>query len=82
MLVIDPTECIDCGVCEPECPADAILADTAPGASEWVDFNAKYAVLWPNITQVRPEDVPTDAEQWHGVAGKMEYFSEEPGKGD
>jgi ferredoxin len=50
--------------------------------SQWVDFNAKYSELWPNITQMRPEDVPADAEQWHGVADKMQYFSEEPGKGD
>ena len=27
MLVIDPDQCIDCGVCEPECPIDAIQAD-------------------------------------------------------
>jgi ferredoxin len=82
MLVIKPEECIDCGVCEPECPADAIRPDTADGAMEWVDFNAKYAVLWPNITQVRLEDVPADAKEWHGVDGKIKYFSENPGKGD
>ena len=82
MLVIDPDECIDCGVCEPECPADAIRPDTEPDMKKWVEFNAKYAALWPNITQVRPEDVPVDAEQWHGVADKIKYFSEEPGKGD
>lgn len=82
MLVIKPDECIDCGVCEPECPADAIKPDTWEHAEEWLIFNAKYAELWPNITQMRPEDVPTDAEAWHGVSGKMQYFSEEPGKGD
>jgi ferredoxin len=82
MLVINPQECIDCGVCEPECPADAILPDTAPGASEWVDFNQKWSDIWPNITEMRSEDVPEDAEEWHGVENKMEHFSEEPGKGD
>jgi len=82
MLVINPIECIDCGVCEPECPADAIQADTADGAAAWVEFNQKYSDLWPNITQMRPEDVPDDADVWHGVEGKMEYFSEEPGRGD
>ena len=82
MLVIKPDECIDCGVCEPECPADAILPDTADGAEKWVTFNDKWADMWPNITEARPEDVPTDAEQWQGVEGKMEYFSEAPGKGD
>ena len=82
MLVINPAECIDCGVCEPECPADAILPDTTSGASEWIDFNAKYSALWPNITQMRPADVPADAEAWHNVEEKLKYFSEKPGKGD
>ena len=82
MLVIKPDECIDCGVCEPECPADAILSDNDPEGAKWVDFNDKYADLWPNITEMRPDDVPADAEQWHGVADKMQYFSEKPGKGD
>jgi ferredoxin len=82
MLVINPAECIDCGVCEPECPADAILPDTAPGMTEWIDFNAKYSALWPNITQMRPTDVPADAEAWHNVEEKLKYFSEKPGKGD
>jgi ferredoxin len=43
MLVIHPDECIDCGVCEPECPADAIRPDTEPDMDEWVSFNRKYA---------------------------------------
>ena len=82
MLVINPEECIDCGVCEPECPADAIFPDTAPGADKWVEFNAKYSAVWPVITQMRPDDVPPDADAWHGVEGKIEHFSEAPGKGD
>ncbi len=82
MLVIKPDECIDCGVCEPECPADAILPDTAPGTDEWVVFNQKWSEVWPNITEMRSEDVPEDADEWHGVENKMEYFSEAPGKGD
>ena len=49
-LVIDPEECIDCGVCEPECPVDAIKPDTEPGMDKWVEINTKYAELWPNIT--------------------------------
>jgi len=40
MLVIHPDECIDCGVCEPECPAEAILPDTDPGAEAWLKLNA------------------------------------------
>ena len=50
MLVIHPDECIDCGVCEPECPADAIKPDTEPGAEKWVSMNAEFAKIWPNIT--------------------------------
>ena len=44
MLVIHPDECIDCGVCEPECPADAIKPDTEPGLEQWLALNAEYAV--------------------------------------
>ena len=51
MLVIHPDECIDCGVCEPECPADAIKPDTEPGLEKWLTVNADYAKSWPNITQ-------------------------------
>jgi len=50
MLVIHPDECIDCGVCEPECPVDAIKADTGPGLEKWLSLNAEYAKIWPNIT--------------------------------
>jgi ferredoxin len=50
MLVIHPDECIDCGVCEPECPAEAIFPDTKPGLEDWLKLNADYALVWPNIT--------------------------------
>ena len=82
MLVINPDECIDCGVCEPECPEDAIRSDADPEGAAWVEFNQKYADIWPVITEMRPEDVPEDAKEWHGVENKIQYFSEEPGKGD
>ena len=51
MLVIHPDECIDCGVCEPECPPEAILPDTEVGADEWVKFNLEKSLIWPNITE-------------------------------
>ena len=51
MLVIHPDECIDCGVCEPECPADAIRPDTEPDMEKWVEFNRKYSEVWPVIIQ-------------------------------
>ena len=87
MLVINPDECIDCGVCEPECPTHAILADNAFSTPEeslkWLDINTKYSALWPNITLLRPEDVPLDAKEWDGVPNKYEdHFSKNPGKGD
>jgi len=82
MLVIKPDECIDCGVCEPECPVNAIEPDTNSGTTEWVEFNTKYASVWPVITKKRVEDVPKDSEKWKEVKSKIEYFSEKPGKGN
>ena len=58
MLVIHPDECIDCGVCEPECPVEAIKPDTEDGAEKWLKLNADYAKTWPNITIKR--DPPVD----------------------
>ena len=72
MLVIHPDECIDCGVCEPECPADAIKPDTEPEVQQWLALNAEYARVWPNISQKK--DPPKDAKEWDGVAGKFEKF--------
>ena len=51
MLVIKPDECIDCGVCEPECPVDAIVPDTAEGSEKWLEINTKYSEIWPNISE-------------------------------
>ena len=51
MLVIKPDECIDCGVCEPECPIDAIKPDTEPGLEKWLEINTKYSEIWPNINK-------------------------------
>lgn len=49
MLVINPTECIDCGVCIPECPVDAIKPES-PELLEWVERAATWSKTWPNIT--------------------------------
>ena len=57
-LVINPDECIDCGVCEPECPADAIVPDTHYKGDElefWMKVNTDYSDIWPNITEMRPQ---------------------------
>jgi len=45
MLVISPDECIDCGVCEPECPAEAIISDTDPEAQKWLDMYEERAAI-------------------------------------
>lgn len=77
MLVISPDECIDCGVCEPECPVDAIKADTDPGAEKWVVFNEKYSEIWPNITESKP--ALQGADDMANVEGKLDtHFSEAP----
>ena len=80
-LVINPDECIDCGVCEPECPVDAIKPDTEDDPDgRWLQVNASYAKSWPNIT--RKGEPPADAAKWERETGKFEkYFSEKPGKG-
>ena len=78
MLVISPDECIDCGVCEPECPAEAIISDTDSEAEKWLQMNREYAGTWPNIT--RKKDAPADADSWKSVADKFaKHFSEKPG---
>ncbi|WP_029010805.1 ferredoxin FdxA [Azospirillum halopraeferens] len=80
MLVIHPDECIDCGVCEPECPAEAILPDTDGKAESWLEMNREYSTQWPNIT--RKKDAPADADSFKGMDGKYEkFFSPKPGTG-
>ena len=79
MLVIHPDECIDCGVCEPECPAEAILPDTEDNLDEWLDINKQYAGSWPNITA--KGDSPDDAEEWKDKPGKKAELSTNPGQG-
>ena len=77
MLVISPDECIDCGVCEPECPVEAILPDTEENLDYWLEINTKYAVEWPNITT--KGEPPADADDWRGKPDKKELFSPNPG---
>ncbi len=53
-LAINPDECIDCGVCEPECPIDAIKADTDENVKDmdkWLLINKKFSAIWPNISK-------------------------------
>ena len=79
MLVIHPDLCIDCGVCEPECPVEAIVEgfdDDNKGT--WLEINTKYSEIWPNIT-VKSDYLP-DAIQYEKETGKLKkYFSPKPG---
>ena len=81
-LVINPDECIDCGVCEPECPINAIVPDTDGKAAKFLEMNRVYSDgRWPVITRKKPA-LPS-ADEFKGVKDKYpEHFSEKPGKGD
>ncbi len=81
MVVINPDECIDCGVCAPECPIDAIVADDHKDAGKFLELNRKYSEIWPNIT--RQKAPLPEAEEFKDKPGKYEeHFSPEPGEGD
>ena len=77
-LVINPDECIDCGVCEPECPVEAILPDSEPRAASWAEPNRELALVWPNIT--RKGEPPADADDWKGKDNKTDLLSRHPAK--
>ena len=70
-LVIDPDICIDCELCVPECPADAIVQDEkiSSAQAQFLELNAELAKQWPNINQIKP--APADADKWNGVANKI-----------
>ncbi|MBI5451467.1 MAG: ferredoxin family protein [Gammaproteobacteria bacterium] len=73
-LVIDPDECIDCTLCEPECPAAAIHAedDVPDHQQQFIALNAELAKQWPVISEKK--DPPADAEEWVNVKDKLQYL--------
>jgi len=80
-LVIHPDECIDCGVCEPECPVEAIIPDSDPKAEQWLEMNRTYSAQWPVITRKKPA-LP-EAEEFRNVPNKYkDWFNPNPGEGD
>jgi len=76
-LIIDPEECIDCNLCVPECPVDAIFAedDVPEGQQHFIALNAELAKKWPVITHKKP-GLP-NATKWEGVPNKLAGLSEE-----
>ena len=76
MLVINPDECIDCGVCVPECPIEAILdeSELTEEQQPMLAINEEYSNKWEVITERK--DPPEDAEQWEGVEDKIQHFKD------
>ena len=74
MLVIDPDECIDCTLCEPECPVEAIYSeDELPAGQEsFLERNRELSAEWPVITEMK--DPPDDADDWRDVSDKLRYL--------
>ncbi len=73
-LVIHPDECIDCALCEPQCPANAIFSeDELPEDQiQFIELNAELSQVWPNITELK--DAPADADDWLNKPGKLQYL--------
>ena len=72
MLVIDPDECIDCGLCVPECAPKAIIEEDDDVDAKWFDINSEYAAQWPVITA--KWEVPVGADEYEGVTDKFDKF--------
>lgn len=80
MVVINPDECISCGVCRVECPIEAITTDDEAD-EKMIELNAKYSEEWPNVTA--KGQVPADADDYKEEVDKLEkYFDPAPGAGD
>ena len=73
-LVIHPDECIDCALCEPECPVDAIFADDElpEDQEQFLDIAIELAESWPNISEKK--DPLPDADEWNGKSNKSDLL--------
>ena len=76
-LVIHPDECIDCALCEPECPINAIVSedDVTDDQKPFIALNAELSQTWPNITVKK--EAPSDAKSFEGVENKLQYLQKE-----
>ncbi|PIM95720.1 Ferredoxin II [Candidatus Hodgkinia cicadicola] len=75
LLVINPDECIDCDVCETECPAGAIKSSNEMNLERWIEINKRYSKIWSNINKMKmPMD---DADEFNGIKNKFENFFED-----
>ena len=74
MLVIDPDECIDCTLCEPECPVEAIMSedDVPENQQEFIQLNAELSREWPVLSEMK--DAPADADDWKEVKDKLQHL--------
>jgi len=74
MLMINPDECIDCGVCEPECPVEAIKPESEELVN-LIELNRKYSAIWPQIT-TKKDPLP-EADKYKDEKNKFEkYFDD------
>ncbi len=73
-LAIDPEECIDCTLCEPECPVEAIYPedDLPADQQQFLELNAELSREWPVITEMKP--APDDAKEWEDVPDKLKLL--------
>ena len=73
-LVIDPDECIDCTLCEPECPVHAIYSEdeVPPGQEMFIQLNGGLSKTWPSITEVK--SALEGADDWKDKPGKLQYL--------
>jgi ferredoxin len=71
MLVIRPDECIDCGVCEPECPVGAIKSES-PSLIVWAERAKEFSKIWPKITTKKPP-LP-DADKYQNETNKYQKY--------
>ena len=75
-LVINPDECIDCSLCEPECPINAIISDEdiTDDNRKFLEINERLSKKWPILTEIK--DPPADAKEWEGKEGTIKLLEE------